>query len=70
MEAIGGKEILATEQLHGEPIRLPAWAERMRQVDDPESDLGTVIEERMRLAVRALFASMELLRAWVDRGPQ
>ena len=32
--------------------------------------IGAVIEERMRLAVRALFASMALFRAWVDRGPQ
>lgn len=31
---------------------------------------GAVIEKPMRLAIRALFASMALLRAWVDRGPQ
>jgi hypothetical protein len=31
-------------------------------------DDGAVIEERMRLAVRGLFASMALLREWVDRG--
>jgi hypothetical protein len=31
---------------------------------------GVVIEERMRHAVRALFASMALLRRWVDRGLQ
>jgi len=30
---------------------------------------GVVIEERMRLAIRALFAAMVLLRRWVDRGP-
>jgi len=30
---------------------------------------GTVIEERMHLAVRALFAAMALLRAWTEKGP-
>lgn len=31
-------------------------------------DDGSLIEERMRLAVRGLFATMALLREWVDRG--
>ena len=30
---------------------------------------GVVIEERMRLVIRALFAAMVLLRRWADRGP-
>jgi hypothetical protein len=29
---------------------------------------GTVIEERMRLAVRALFAAMALLAEWANEG--
>ena len=31
---------------------------------------GTVIEDRMRLAVRILFRSMVLLREWSEKGPQ
>ena len=30
---------------------------------------GVVIEERMRLAIRATFASLVLLRGWAERGP-
>ncbi len=30
---------------------------------------GAVIEERMRLTIRATFAAMTLLRRWVDHGP-
>lgn len=31
---------------------------------------GTLIENRMQLAVRILFRSMALLREWTDRGPR
>lgn len=31
-------------------------------------DTGTVIEDRMRLVIRALFSTMVLMREWVERG--
>lgn len=53
---------------------LPGQAEDGNVIVNPGlgtvDDSGAVIEERMRLAVRALFASMALLRTWVDRGPR
>lgn len=33
-------------------------------------ETGAIVEDRLRFAVRALFASMALLRAWADRGPR
>ena len=53
---------------------LPGQADDANVIINPGlgtvDEQGVVIEERMRHAVRALFASMALLRRWVDRGPQ
>jgi hypothetical protein len=53
---------------------LPGQAEDANVIVNP--GLGTVdedgvlLEQRMRLAIRALFAAMVLLREWADRGPR
>ena len=57
----------------------PRWAWLPGQADDANviispglgtvDENGAVIEERMRLTIRATFAAMMLLRGWVERGP-
>lgn len=53
---------------------LPGQAEDANVIMTPglgtADESGALIEDRMRLAARALFASMALLREWADKGPR